>query len=85
MNSSCKECGTHMYFGLGGVCDTCQKQLIVKDALTTHYQNLGTFDLGWAILNCRRKGFSLRKTAKILDRDLGDVENAWDKLIQDAR
>ena len=82
---NCKSCGRHTFFSDLDTCQKCERTEAKKLRLTTHYRNLGTFDMTWAVLNCRKKGFSLDEIAEILDRDIADVEFMWDIIRQDSR
>ena len=82
---NCKNCGRHTFFSDFDTCQKCERTEAKKQGLTTHYRNLGTFDMTWAVLNCQKKGFSLDEIAEILDRDIADVEFTWDIIRQDSR
>ena len=81
----CKNCGRYSYFSDFDTCQKCKRTEAKKLRLTMHYRNLDTFNLEWAVLNCRKRGFSLDEIAEILDRALEDVEGAWDIIRQDSR
>ena len=82
---NCKICGRYSYFGDYDTCEKCERTEAKKQNLSAHYRKLGTFDMTWAVLNCRKKGFSLDEIAEILDRDIADVEFTWDIIRQDSR
>ena len=82
---NCKNCGRFSYFGDYDTCQKCERQEAKKQGLTNHYRRLGKFDMTWAVLNCRKKGFSLDEIAEILDRDIADVKFTWDIIRQDSR
>ena len=82
---NCKSCGRYTFFSDFDMCEKCQKTESKKLGLTNHYRNLDRFNLEWAVLNCRKKGFSLDEIAEILDRDIADVEFTWDIIRQDSR
>ena len=82
----CKRCSRFMFFSeTDKTCQPCRNEQIQMDGLKRYYQELKEYSLKYAVLDCRRHGFSLRRIANILDRDIRDVENAYDMLTQDAR
>ena len=80
----CKKCSRFMFFGDAEICDPCRKEQIKMDGLKTYYKDLKEYSLKYAVLDCRRQGFTFRKIAFILDRDINEVSHAWDRLTQDA-
>ena len=81
----CKRCSRFMFFGDVDTCQTCRNQQTKMEGLRTYYREIKEYSLKYAVLDCRRQGFSLRRIASILDRDISAIENAWDTLQQDAR
>ena len=84
-NNTCQECGRWTHFANVGYCSRkCEQQLERLEAYKAYYRN-GYERLSWAILDCHRAGFSIRKISEILRVDIGVIENAWEILLQDAR
>lgn len=81
----CKRCSRFMFFGDVDTCQTCRNEQTKMDGLRTYYREIKEYSLKYAVLDCRRQGFSLRKIASILDRDINEVSHAFDVLTQDAR
>ena len=81
----CKKCSRFMFFGDVDTCQTCRNEQTKIDGLRTYYREIKEYSLKYAVLDCRRQGFSLRKIASILDRDINEVSHAWDRLTQDAQ
>ena len=82
---ACKQCGKWMYFKSDYCSKRCADKVRKFHTLKAHYNRLKSYNLRWAVLNCRRAGFSLRKIAEILGRDVDTIENTWDIILQDAR
>ena len=80
----CKKCSRFMFFSDNPTCEPCRKEQRKFTGLRTYYRDLKEYSLKNAVLDCRRQGLSLRKIASILDRDIRSVENAWDRLTQEA-
>ena len=82
----CQKCGRFTFFyETDKTCQPCRREQTQMDGLKKHYQELKEYSLKYAVLDCRRHGFSLHKIANILDRDISAIETAWDILTQDAR
>ena len=82
----CKKCGRFTFFSeTDKTCQPCRNEQTQIDGLKRYYRELKEYSLKYAVLDCRRQGFSLKKIASILDRDISAVSHAWDILIQDAR
>ena len=81
----CKRCSRFMFFGDVDTCQTCRNEQTKMDGLRSYYREVKVFSLKYAVLDCRRHGFSLRKIADILNVDISDVEHTWDILLQEAR
>lgn len=82
----CKKCGRFTFFSeTDKTCDPCRKEQVKIEGLKRYYREVKEFSLKYAVLDCRRQGFSLRKIASILDRDINEVSHAWDRLTQDAQ
>ena len=81
----CKRCSRFMFFGDVDTCQPCAKEQAKIDGLRNYYREIKEYSLKYAVLDCRRQGFSLQKIASILDRDINEVSHAWDILTQDAR
>ena len=74
-----------MFFSHIDTCTRCEKKVSQFNALKAQYRGRKGYDMCWAVLHCRRHGFSLRRIADILNRDIEDVKWAWDILKQQAR
>ena len=81
----CKRCSRFTFFSeTDKICDPCRNEQTKMDGLKRYYRKFKEYSLKYAVLDCRRQGFSLLKIASILDRDISAIENAWNTLQQDA-
>ena len=81
----CTQCRAFMFFSDdANTCNRCQKKNAKLDGLRDYYRFNKGIPLKDAVLDCRRYGLSLRKIAKILDRDLQAVIHVYENLKQDA-
>ena len=65
-------------------CNRCHDENAKMDGLRDYYRYNNGMSLKDMVLDCRRYGLSLRKIAKVLDRDIQQVTHAYENLLQDA-
>ena len=80
----CAQCQAFSYFSDDDTCNRCQKEKAKMDGLRDYYRYNNGMSLKDMVLDCRRYGLSLRKIAKVLDRDIQQVTHAYENLLQDA-
>ena len=81
----CRQCKAFMLFSEDtNTCNRCHDETAKMDGVRDYYRYNKGIPLKDAVLDCRRYGLSLRKIAKVLDRDLQAVIHTYENLRQDA-
>lgn len=85
----CNACGGYSYFKFeSGICDKCAAKKRKFQEYKDFYQHGRgkTFSFRNQVLDCRfRAGFSVEKTAEILNVEMEKLENEIDIIYQNAR